>query len=329
MRSAANQCGVCVGALLDYGLYVLLAALILLFGVISHSFLTLSNWTQISIAACFLLTASAGLTLVMITGAIDVSIGSIAYLAAASVYLTAGSSFVVSIFCAILVGLGAGLISGFLVAYLRMNSLLTTLGLMIAYRGISLLLTGGTMHPVGPVISGLGKIEFFGAFPVVFLVSLAVMVVLQIVLGHTKFGAYCYAIGSSEGAAEKLGVPVEAVRLGAFCISGVCGAISGLLSSMYLGEITTFTGRGMEFQAVAAVVIGGTSLFGGRGHVIPGTFAGVLLLIIISNGLGTRGVSPYVYPFVAGVTIFVAIYLDSLKHARPSARDWTAGKAKS
>ena len=76
------------------------------------------------------------------------------------------------------------------------------------------------------------------------------------------------------------------------------------------------TGRGMEFQAVAAVVIGGTSLFGGRGNVIPGTFAGVLLLTIISNGLGTRGVSPYVYPFVAGVIIFVAIYLDSLKNSR-------------
>ena len=83
---------------------------------------------------------------------------------------------------------------------------------------------------------------------------------------------------------------------------------------MYLGEITTFTGRGMEFQAVAAVVIGGTSLFGGRGSVLPGTMAGVLLLIIINNGLGTRGVSPYIYPFVAGALIFIAIYLDSIKN---------------
>jgi ribose/xylose/arabinose/galactoside ABC-type transport system permease subunit len=321
MRSAVRQWETRAGAVLDYGLYVLLGALIVLFGFISHSFLTISNWTQISIEACFLLTASAGLTLVMIAGCIDVSIGSIAYLAAASVYLTSGYSFVLSIFAAISVGIGAGLLSGVLVAYLGMNSLLTTLGLMIAYRGVSLLLTGGTMHPVGAIIAGLGKIEFFGVFPVVFLVSLAVMVVLQIALGQTKFGAYCYAIGNSESAAEKLGVPVKAVKLSAFCISGLCGAMSGLLSSMYLGEITTFTGRGMEFQAVAAVVIGGTSLFGGRGNVIPGTFAGVLLLTIISNGLGTRGVSPYVYPFVAGVIIFIAIYLDSLKNSRPLARD--------
>jgi|SRR5580692_10306255 ribose/xylose/arabinose/galactoside ABC-type transport system permease subunit len=316
MRSALGQWEALGSAVLDYGLYVLLGALIVLFGGISHSFLTISNWTQISIAACFLLTASAGLTLVMITGCIDVSIGSIAYLAAASVYLTSGYSYVLSIFSAISVGIGAGLLSGILVAYLGMNSLLTTLGLMIAYRGISLLLTAGTMHPVGPVIAGLGKIKFISVLPLVSLVSLAVMVVLQIVLSQTKFGAYCYAIGNSESSAEKLGVPVKAVKLSAFCISGLCGAISGLLSSMYLGEITTFTGRGMEFQAVAAVVIGGTSLFGGRGNVIPGTFAGVLLLTIISNGLGTRGVSPYVYPFVAGVIIFVAIYLDSLKNSR-------------
>jgi ribose/xylose/arabinose/galactoside ABC-type transport system permease subunit len=317
LRNPGGYLGAGRDLVFGYGLYVLLAALIVLFGLISHSFLTVSNWTQISIEGCFLLTASAGLTLVMVTGNIDVSVGSVAYLAAAAVYLTADYSFGVSVLAAVAVGVVAGLLSGFLVSYCRMNSLLTTLGLMIAYRGISLLVTGGTMHPVGQVVARLGRIEFFDVLPVVFLVSLGVVVILQIVLSQTKFGAYCYAIGNSEGAAAKLGIPVRAVKLAAFCISGVCGALSGLLSSMYLGEITTFTGRGMEFQAVAAAVIGGTSLFGGRGNVLPGTFAGVLLLIVISNGLGTRGVSPYVYPFAAGVIIFLAIYLDSLKHARP------------
>src|SRR6185437_16537907 len=104
MRSGVTQHETRARAVLDHGLYVLLAALILFFGIISHSFLTISNWTQVSIEACFLLTASAGLTLVMITGCIDVSIGSIAYLAAASVYLTSGYSFVLSILSAVLVG---------------------------------------------------------------------------------------------------------------------------------------------------------------------------------------------------------------------------------
>lgn len=305
---------------LSYGFYILLAIFIIFFSIISKSFFTISNWTQISIVGCFLLTASAGLTMVIITGNIDLSIGSIAYLAAAMVYLTADFSPLVSIFAAILVGLVVGLINGILVSYFKMNSLLTTLGIMIAYRGLSLVITGGTVRPVSEGISQLGKIKFFDVLPLVFLISLIVVVVLQIMLSQTKFGAYCYAIGNSKSSAQKIGIPVKAVLISAFMLSGVCGAISGLLLPMYLGEVTTFTGRGMEFQAVAAVVIGGTSLFGGRGNVFPGTLAGVLLLIIINNGLGTIGVSPYLYPFVAGVVIFLAIYLDSLKNLKRSLR---------
>ncbi|MGI9488681.1 MAG: ABC transporter permease [Geminicoccaceae bacterium] len=299
-----------------YGFYLLLASLVLLFTIISNSFLTLSNWTQISIAACFLLAVSSGLTLVLITGNIDLSIGSIAYLAASVVFLTADYPPVVSIIAALAVGTFIGLINGLLVAYLKMNALLTTLGLLIAYRGISLVLTGGTVQKVSDGMAALGRLKFFEWLPLIFLISLGLMIILQIVLSRTRFGAYCYAIGNSETAAEKLGIPVRQVKAMAFCLSGASAAVSGILLSMYLGEVTTFTGRGMEFQAVAAVVIGGTSLFGGRGNVLPGTLAGVLLLIIINNGLGTRGVSPFVYPFVAGTLIFIAIYLDSLKNRK-------------
>ena len=305
---------------LSYGFYILLALFVIFFGIISESFLTVSNWTQISIVACFLLTASAGLTMVIITGNIDLSVGSTAYLAAAMVYLTSGLPPAVSILAGILTGAVAGLINGVLVSYLRMNSLLTTLGIMIAYRGISLVITGGTVRPVSDGLSMLGKIKLFQVLPLVFLISLIVVILLQITLSQTKFGAYCYAIGNSEPAAVRIGIPVKTIKTGVFVISGICGAITGILIPMYLGEVTTFTGRGMEFQAVAAVVIGGTSLFGGRGNVLPGTFAGVLLLIIINNGLGTIGVSPYLYPFVAGLVIFLAIYLDSLKKLRRSSR---------
>jgi ribose transport system permease protein len=199
-----------------------------------------------------------------------------------------------------------------------MNSLLTTLGIMIAYRGISLLITGGTVQPISEGLEELGTIKYFDTFPLVFVIGLGVMIVLQIVLSRTQFGTYCFAIGNNESGATKIGIPVKKIKTIVFMISGICGAITGILIPMYLGEVTTFTGRGMEFQAVAAVVIGGTSLFGGRGNVLPGTFAGVLLLIIINNGLGTVGVSPYIYPFVAGVVIFFAIFLDSLKNLRRS-----------
>ena len=305
---------------LSYGFYILLVLFVLFFGIISESFLTVSNWTQISIVACFLLTASAGLTTVIITGNIDLSLGSVAYVAAAMVYLTSEFPPIISILVGIAAGLVAGFINGVLVSHLRMNSLLTTLGIMIAYRGISLVITGGTVRPVSEGLRFLGSIKFFNIVPLVFLISFIVMIMLQIVLSKTKFGAYCYAIGNSEQSATRIGIPVKTVKTAVFIISGTCGAISGLLLPMYLGEVTTFTGRGMEFEAVAAVVIGGTSLFGGRCNILPGTFAGVLLLIIINNGLGTIGVSPYIYPFVAGVVIFLAIYLDSLKNLRRSSR---------
>lgn len=229
-------------------------------------------------------------------------------------YLTADYHILLSVSAACAVGVVAGGINGLLVSVFRMNSLLTTLGLLIAYRGVALVITEGTVRPVNTALASFGRIKFFDAIPLVFLVSLGVMIVLQLILSTTKFGVQCFAIGNSESAAEKLGIPVRKVKMITFCLSGFCVAVSGILLAIYLGEVTTFTGRGMEFQAVAAVVIGGASLFGRRGSILPGTLAGVMLLIIVNNGLGTRGVSPFVYPFVAGALIFLAIYLDSLKN---------------
>ena len=298
----------------EYGFYLLLLALVILFSVISNSFLTLSNWVQIATAACFLLAAAAGLTLVLVSGEIDLSIGSIAYLSAAVVFLTADMPPGFTVVASLTVGLTTGLFNGFLVSYLGMNSLLTTLGLMIAYRGISLVLTGGTVRPVSEALAAYGRVKFLDTVPLIFLASFGLVLVFQFILSRTRIGTFWQAIGSNEDAARKIGVPVRRAKLAAFAVCGVSAAASGLLLATYLGEITTFTGRGMEFQAVAAVVIGGTSLFGGRGRVFPGTLAGVFLLIVINNGLGTRGVSPFVYPFVAGGLIFLAIYLDSIRH---------------
>ena len=147
--------------LFSYGFYILLLCLVILFGFISNDFLTISNWTQISIAACFLLAASAGLTLVLVTGNIDLSIGSIAYLAATVVYLTSDFHPLISVFAALFIGIIFGLFNGFLIAYLKMNSLLTTLGLMIAYRGIALIITGGSMHYISKDLSSYGSVKFF------------------------------------------------------------------------------------------------------------------------------------------------------------------------
>jgi ribose/xylose/arabinose/galactoside ABC-type transport system permease subunit len=298
---------------MNYGFYILLLAIVVVFSFISNSFLSVSNWAQIAIASTFLLAAAAGLTLVLMIGEIDLSIGSIAYVAATVVFLTSDMPAVVSIVAALATGMLFGLFNGWLVAYLRMNSLLTTLGLMITYRGISLVFTQGTVKPASEGLAALGRFKLFDGVPLIFLVALGFVIFYQWMLTSTKLGTFWVAIGNNEDSARKIGVPVRRAKLLAYMLCGTSAAASGLLLAAYLGEITTFTGRGMEFQAVAAVVIGGTSLFGGRGNVLPGTLGGVFLLIVINNGLGTRGVSPFVYPFVIGALIFFAIYLDSVK----------------
>lgn len=304
---------------MEYGFYILLLVIIVVFTFISNSFLTVSNWAQIAIASTFLLAAAAGLTLVLITGEIDLSIGSIAYVSATVVYLTNDMPVAVTIFAAIGIGLAIGLFNGWLVAYLGMNSLLTTLGLMITYRGVSLIFTEGTVKSAGDGLAALGGVKLFSELPLIFVAALFVVILFQWILRATKLGTFWLAIGNNEDSARKIGVPVRRAKLAAYALCGISAAMSGLLLAAYLGEITTFTGRGMEFQAVAAVVIGGTSLFGGRGNILPGTLAGVFLLIVIDNGLGTRGVSPFVYPFVSGALIFFAIYLDAVKSRARSA----------
>ena len=296
----------------SYGFYILIFLLIIIFtSTLSAQVLNIAEGNSVIISSEATLDI-AGLEL---TPNADYSIvGSIAYIAASVAYLSADQGPIITILAVIFVGAFLGLINGFLIAYLKMNSLLTTLGLLIAYRGISLVITGGTVQKIGEQLSNFGNYKFFGFFPLIFAVSLILVIGIQFIMKFTRFGRYCYAIGNNEISANKLGIPVKKIKLYSFIIAGICGALSGLLLAMYLGEVTTFTGRGMEFQAVAAIVIGGTSLFGGRGSIMPGTFAGVLLLVIINNGLGSMGVSPYVYPFVAGSIIFLAIYLDSIKN---------------
>ena len=288
----------------SYGIYFLLAAICAVFSLTAPIFFTVDNWAQIAIVSCFLFTVAAGLTLVVVTGEIDLSVGSVAYLAGAILYIFRDLPPFWALGLGLLAGLAIGLVNGILVAYFRMSSLLTTLGLMIALRGAALMLTNGSVQSVGPQLADLGKIRILGVVPIEFLVALLVMIVLQVVLSQTKFGTRCYAIGNDAAAASKIGMPVQRVKLAVFVISGITAATAGMLLSIYLTEVTTFTGRGMEFQAAAALVIGGTSLFGGRGNILPGSAVGVLLLTIINNGLSASGVSPYVYPFVAGVVIF-------------------------
>lgn len=299
---------------LSYGFYLLFVVVIIVYTCKTPTFLSKDNIISILNATTFSLMAAAGTSLVFISGNMDMSIGSIALVSAATVAMTtkAGMPLLTAVGLAILVGAGIGLLNGILVTYVKMNSMLTTLGLMIAYRGLGLQITGGRQMSLAREFKNFAKIKVFD-IPVWVVLCIIVMIFLQLILKKTRFGAYCYALGCSESAAKKVGIPVNRVKIAVFIVSGICAAVTGLIISTKLGLIRNTIGKGMEFDIVAAIVIGGTSLLGGRGSILPGTFLGVLLLTVIDNGLAMIGASPYVYPFVKGIIIFTAMYMDSLR----------------
>lgn len=302
---------------LSYGFYILFILVVIFYTVKAPTFLTAENIISNLNATTFTLFAAAGTSLVFISGNMDMSIGSITLVAAATLTLTskAGIPVPAVILLTLLVGAAMGLLNGILVAYGRMNSMLTTLGLMIAYRGLALQITGGRQISLGSEYKNFARIKILG-LPVWVVLSLLLLVVLQIVLKKTRFGSYCYALGCSENSAKKVGVPTKKIKVAVFVISGICAAVTGLVVTTRLGVMRNTIGKGMEFDVVAAIVIGGVSMQGGRGNVLPGTFLGVLLLNVINNGLAMIGASPYAYRFAQGIIIFAAMYMDSLRNLR-------------
>ncbi|MDR1623722.1 MAG: ABC transporter permease [Tannerellaceae bacterium] len=301
----------------SYGFYILLILVCLFFSIMSSVFLSLENMVVILGSSCFIMLAAGGVTPVFVSGNMDMSIGSIALVSAGITALLAraGWDMPSSIGMALLAGAAIGLINGILVTFIKLNSMLTTLGLMIAYRGLGLVITDGRTIMLPNEYKAFAQIKILN-MPIQIAVSLLVMVILYILLKKTRFGAYCYAMGCNGESVKKLGIPVKRVKVTVYIISGICAAMTGIIVATKLGLMRNTVGKGMEFRVVAAVVIGGTSLLGGKGNVLPGTLLGVLLLYVIDNGLAGLGASPYVYPFVQGLIIFLAMYMDSLSALR-------------
>ena len=304
--------------LLSYGFYVLFVVMFIACGFISPVFLARDNLMQIMWGATTLLVVAAGGTLVIVTGNMDMSVGSVALCSSAIAVhaMNHGAGFAQMVIIIFLVGALIGVINGILITYARLNSMLATLGMMILLRGVSLNITNGgaqTGLPEGFKAIADAKI---GDVSVLILVSLIILLVFQCLLRKTRFGAYCYAIGCSEESAKRIGLPIRKVKMTVYILSGICAAFAGFVSCCKVGTYSGTIGNEMEFDVVTVCVMGGTSLLGGRGNVFPGTFIGVVLLYLINNILALTGESTYIYPFEKGLVIFEAMYVDALKNFR-------------
>ena len=302
--------------LLSYGFYILFVVIVC--GIISPYFLTRDNLMQIMWGATTLLVVAAGGTFVIVTGNMDMSVGSVALCSSAiAVYaMNHGAGFAQMVILIFVVGAVIGAINGVLVTYCKLNSMLATLGMMILLRGIALNITnGGAQTSLPPEFKMIADSRI-GGISILILVSLIILLVFQCVLRKTRFGAYCYAIGCSEESAKRIGLPLKRVKMAVYILSGICAAFVGFVACCKVGTYSGTIGNEMEFDVVTVCVMGGTSLLGGRGNIFPGTFIGVVLLYLINNILALTGASPYIYPFAKGLVIFAAMYVDALKNFR-------------
>ncbi len=303
--------------LISNGFLFIFAALFLFYTFASRYFLTVLNMRNLLSDAASVIIICTGLSFVVITGSLDLSVGSVGFLAAAvmTILLKAGQPLLVSLAAGICVGMAVGAINGVLIAFLRMNPMLVTLGMMIGLRGVTMLLTKGWQIYIPSAVKKLATAQV-GPVRRITIVALLLIVIAQVVLSRTRFGRKVVAVGCSKASANRLGLHVRGIHLAVFVISGTCAAFGGIIAVMNMGTLQPTLGQGMEFIAIAAIVMGGTSLFGGQGSFIPGTLFGVLMLSVIENGLALLSVSPFAYPLVRGIVIFVAMYADSWKNSR-------------
>jgi ribose transport system permease protein len=283
----------------------------------SDSFLSYSNITNILRQVSINALIAVGMTFVILTGGIDLSVGAVMALCGtvAAGLMAAGMNGVLALILCLLLGCGFGLANGAFVAFAGMPPIIVTLATMGIARGLGLIYTGG--YP----ISGLPRwVNWFGEGRVLGLQTpIVIMVVVYVVgwvlLERTPFGRYVYAIGGNETATRLSGVRVARSKLLIYGLSGFTAAIAAVVLTGRLMSGQPNAGQGFELDAIAAVVLGGTSIAGGRGSLI-GTLLGAMLLGVLNNGLNMVGVNPYVQTVVKGVIILLAIYIGRERRRR-------------
>lgn len=293
----------------------------------SPYFFTQQNLLNILLQSSTVGILAAGVTLVLIAGEIDISVASVQALAAtvaATVIITHGGPVVLGMAAGILVAVLAAVVNGYATVYARTPSFIVTLAMLGIAQGAAFLMTGGQSigeFPRAYTVIGQGKV---GPVPVPVIIAGSVYLVLHLLLSQTKFGVNVYAIGGSRNASRLVGLRVERMIMAVFVICGALAGLSGLILSARLDAAHGSFGASDLLDAIAAVVIGGTSLFGGSGSVV-GTLGGVIIISTIRNGLVLLNVEAFWTQVVVGVVILVAVMLDQVFKGELTFRDLVPG----
>lgn len=308
-------------------LFLIWVGILVLFGALSDKFLTVRTFQSLANRIPALAVIAAGMTLVLVVGGIDLSVGSVLGLCGAILGLamvTWSWPLWAAALLAMGVGLAAGLVNGVLSVRLGVPSFIVTLGMLEVARGLAYLVTNSQTKYIGaPVESVSLAVPGFGVSPA-FLCCLAAIAACQILLTRTVWGRYITAIGTNENAVRLAGVRPELPKTLVFALLGMLTGVASIFYTSRLGSADPNAGVGLELSAIAAVVIGGTSLMGGRGSVIN-SFLGVLIIVTLEAGLAQIGATEPKKRVVTGLVIVMAVVLDALRHRPGSRVGWLRG----
>lgn len=297
------------------GIIIIFIVIILLFTILSRNFFTLGNLTNILIQNADIAIIAIGQTFVILTSGIDLSVGSSVVLSSyvAGIMMQVGINVFLSILAGLLIGILVGLVNGLAVTKLKVTPFITTLGMMSIGRGLIY------VYSQGVPISGLKNPSFtwlssgrFLFLPTPIILVFIVATVAYVLLNNMKIGRHVYAIGCNEEAAKLAGINMVKTIIFVYIMSGLLSALSGILLTSRLSSATASLGSGMELTSIAAVVLGGTSLSGGKGGVI-GSIIGAYLMASLANGFVLLGINPYWQTVVTGAIIILAVAMDQLK----------------
>ncbi|MFD5986988.1 substrate-binding domain-containing protein [Streptomyces cyaneofuscatus] len=314
--------------LLDNGALSALVVLVVAMSLLSGDFLTTQNLLNVGVQAAVTAILAFGVTFVIVSAGIDLSVGSVAALSATVLAwsaTSAGVPVVLAVILAIVTGIACGFVNGALISYGKLPPFIATLAMLSIARGLSLVISQGSPIAFPDSVSRLGD-TLGGWLPVPVLVMIAMGLITALILGRTFIGRSMYAIGGNEEAARLSGLRVKRQKIVIYALSGLFAAVAGIVLASRLVSAQPQAAQGYELDAIAAVVIGGASLAGGVGKA-SGTLIGALILAVLRNGLNLLSVSAFWQQVVIGVVIALAVLLDTLRRKAGSGAASSAGTA--
>lgn len=296
---------------------LVLLGMVIIMGAVRPLFLTIGNLVNVLRAVSIIGTVSIGMTFVILTGGIDLSVGAVLALTGVLTAHFAGSGILVTGLIAALIGASFGVANGVVSYELKLQSFVVTLSMMSIARGITFLVTSGQVVLFDKYVDQYKSIAYgsIGPLPTLTVIWLVLLLIAYLVMRFTRYGRYVYAIGGNQEAAFLTGINVRLVRISVFAICGMTAGLAGFLETSYFSSGIPNAGTGFELDAIASVVIGGTSLAGGKGK-IGGTLVGVILFGVLSNIFNLLNISAYVQMVAKGVLVVLAVYASSRQTER-------------